>query len=208
LSGSLSGWFLVWLLVLAVVAAAGFAALYLIVTERRRHEEVEAENARLLEEARVRQQERSELADRLITAEQDERRRLALFLHDVPVQSMSGIALMLDGVFDAIDRVRNVERGDGPGAPVTGRRAPERVGADRRADELARRRAPPERVPAPGWVERRVGEDPPAAHLDEGGRPTHVGDADPCHLGACSSAQSRTRSAISSQPFCAGRRCA
>jgi two-component system, NarL family, sensor kinase len=43
-------------------------------------------------------------ADELIAAEQDERRRLALFLHDVPVQSMSGIALMLDGVFDAIDR--------------------------------------------------------------------------------------------------------
>ncbi|HEV2902375.1 MAG TPA: histidine kinase [Gaiellaceae bacterium] len=48
--------------------------------------------------------ERSRLADQLIAAEQDERRRLALFLHDVPVQSMSGIALMLDGVVDAIDR--------------------------------------------------------------------------------------------------------
>jgi len=47
--------------------------------------------------------ERSRHADQLITAEQDERRRLALFLHDVPVQSMSGIALMLDGVVDAID---------------------------------------------------------------------------------------------------------
>jgi signal transduction histidine kinase len=34
--------------------------------------------------------------DRLITAEQDERRRLALFLHDGPVQQLSGIALMLD----------------------------------------------------------------------------------------------------------------
>ena len=50
--------------------------------------------------------ERSRLADQLIAAEQDERRRLALFLHDVPVQSMSGIALMLDGVVDAIDRGR------------------------------------------------------------------------------------------------------
>ena len=49
---------------------------------------------------RTRQEEaeRSRHADQLITAEQDERRRLALFLHDVPVQSMSGIALMLDGV--------------------------------------------------------------------------------------------------------------
>lgn len=44
--------------------------------------------------------------ERLIAAEQDERRRLALFLHDVPVQAMSGIALMLDGVVDAIDRGR------------------------------------------------------------------------------------------------------
>jgi two-component system, NarL family, sensor kinase len=49
---------------------------------------------------------RSQTADQLIAAEQDERRRLALFLHDVPVQAMSGIALMLDGVVDAIDRGR------------------------------------------------------------------------------------------------------
>jgi signal transduction histidine kinase len=48
--------------------------------------------------------ERSRTSDQLIAAEQDERRRLALFLHDVPVQAMSGIALMLDGVVDAIDR--------------------------------------------------------------------------------------------------------
>jgi two-component system sensor histidine kinase DegS len=43
------------------------------------------------------------LAEKLITAEQDERRRLALFLHDGPVQSLSGIALMLDAVVHAID---------------------------------------------------------------------------------------------------------
>ncbi len=35
-------------------------------------------------------------------AEQDERRRLALFLHDGPVQHLSGIALMLDGALHAI----------------------------------------------------------------------------------------------------------
>jgi signal transduction histidine kinase len=38
----------------------------------------------------------SERLDRLIEAEQDERRRLALFLHDGPVQELAGIALMLD----------------------------------------------------------------------------------------------------------------
>jgi signal transduction histidine kinase len=43
------------------------------------------------------------LADRLITAEQDERRRLALFLHDGPVQSLAGIAHLLDAVAHAID---------------------------------------------------------------------------------------------------------
>ena len=40
--------------------------------------------------------ERERLVERIITAEQDERRRLALFLHDGPVQSLAGIALMLD----------------------------------------------------------------------------------------------------------------
>ncbi len=64
------------------------------------------ENARLLEEAKVRELERARLSDQLITAEQDERRRLALFLHDGPVQSMSGIALMLDAVHDAIEEGR------------------------------------------------------------------------------------------------------
>jgi signal transduction histidine kinase len=54
------------------------------------------ENAQLLAEAQVREAERARLSDQLITAEQDERRRLALFLHDTSVQSLSGIALMLD----------------------------------------------------------------------------------------------------------------
>jgi two-component system NarL family sensor kinase len=87
---------------LAVVLVAGAAALYLIVSERRRHEEVERENARLLTEATLRQAERSDLTDRIITAEQDERRRLALFLHDGPVQNLAGIALMLDAAVHAI----------------------------------------------------------------------------------------------------------
>jgi signal transduction histidine kinase len=61
-----------------------------------------AENARLIGEAQERESERSQLAERLITAEQDERRRLSLFLHDGPVQSMSGIALMHDAALAAI----------------------------------------------------------------------------------------------------------
>jgi two-component system, NarL family, sensor kinase len=69
---------------IAVLAAAALA-IYLL-----RLEEREAERVRG--------------SDQLIAAEQDERRRLALFLHDVPVQAMSGIALMLDGVVDAIER--------------------------------------------------------------------------------------------------------
>ena len=43
-----------------------------------------------------------DVLDRLIAAEQDERRRLALFLHDGPVQQLSGIALMLDGALHSI----------------------------------------------------------------------------------------------------------
>lgn len=54
------------------------------------------ENARLLLEARIREAERGRLSDQLVTAEQDERRRLSIFLHDGPIQSMSGIALMHD----------------------------------------------------------------------------------------------------------------
>jgi signal transduction histidine kinase len=61
-----------------------------------------AENARLIDEAQERESERARLAEQLITAEQDERRRLSLFLHDGPVQSMSGIALMHDAALAAI----------------------------------------------------------------------------------------------------------
>src|SRR4051794_22663593 len=40
--------------------------------------------------------------ERLIAAEQDERRRIALFLHDGPVQQLAGIALMLDAAQHSI----------------------------------------------------------------------------------------------------------
>jgi signal transduction histidine kinase len=87
----------------AVVVTAGSAALFLIVSERRRHEQVERENARLLEEAKEREAERAQLSDQLISAEQDERRRLALYLHDTTVQSLSGIALMLDAAVGSLE---------------------------------------------------------------------------------------------------------
>jgi signal transduction histidine kinase len=61
------------------------------------------ENARLLAEAQVREAERTRLSDQLITAEQEERRRLAVVLHDTAVQSLSGIALMLDAGLDSIE---------------------------------------------------------------------------------------------------------
>ena len=65
-----------------------------------------AENARLLAEAKVREAERAQLSEQLVTAEQDERRRLALFLHDGPVQNMSGIGLMLDAAIGSIESNR------------------------------------------------------------------------------------------------------
>jgi signal transduction histidine kinase len=102
--------------IVAGTAFAGAFAVYLIVSERRRHEVAEdalhaqasyleslaAENARLLDEAREREDERARLTEQVITAEQDERRRLSLFLHDGPLQSMSGIALMHDAALAAI----------------------------------------------------------------------------------------------------------
>ncbi|MGH3036758.1 MAG: sensor histidine kinase, partial [Gaiellaceae bacterium] len=64
------------------------------------------ENARLLDEARDREAERERLTERVITAEQEERRRLSLFLHDGPLQSMSGIALMHDAALAAVEEGR------------------------------------------------------------------------------------------------------
>jgi signal transduction histidine kinase len=45
----------------------------------------------------------NELTEQVLAAEQDERRRIALFLHDGPVQSLSGVALMLDAAIDSIE---------------------------------------------------------------------------------------------------------
>jgi two-component system, NarL family, sensor kinase len=45
-----------------------------------------------------------ELTEQVLAAEQDERRRIALFLHDGPVQSLAGVALMLDAAVDFVGR--------------------------------------------------------------------------------------------------------
>src|SRR6266700_3251798 len=90
------------------ISLAGVVAAYLVVTERRRHEaaEREHENAQLLDDARLREAERSRLSDQLITAEQEERRRLANELHDGAVQSLAGIALLIDAGLPSISQGR------------------------------------------------------------------------------------------------------
>ena len=88
-------------LVFAVTAAGALAAT-LLVTERHQDERME-------EELEALATEHARLSDQLITAEQEERRRIALFLHDGPVQSMSGIALMLDAVIAAVEGRRPEE---------------------------------------------------------------------------------------------------
>ena len=69
----------------------------------------EHENAQLLDEARLREAERSRLSNQIITAEQDERRRLANELHDGAVQSLSGVALLLDAGLNSIQEGRSGE---------------------------------------------------------------------------------------------------
>ena len=88
-------------LILAVTAAGALAAT-LLVAERQQDE-------RVVEELEALATEHARLSDQLITAEQEERRRIALFLHDGPVQSMSGIALMLDAVIAAVEGGRSEE---------------------------------------------------------------------------------------------------
>jgi signal transduction histidine kinase len=87
---------------LFAVSAAGALAASLLVSERQHDERMEDEIERL-------SAEHARLSDQVITAEQEERRRLALFLHDGPVQSMAGIALMLDAVISAVDGGRPEE---------------------------------------------------------------------------------------------------
>jgi len=56
--------------------------------------------------------DRGDLTDQVLAAEQDERRRIALFLHDGPVQSLSGVALMMDAALDFIAHGRHNEARD------------------------------------------------------------------------------------------------
>jgi signal transduction histidine kinase len=69
----------------------------------------EHENAQLLEDAQLREVERSRLSNQIITAEQDERRRLANELHDGAVQALSGVALLLDAGLNSIEEGRRDE---------------------------------------------------------------------------------------------------
>jgi signal transduction histidine kinase len=89
----------------AAIVLAGALGVHLVLSERRRGEEAVAE-------AMEREAERARTADLVVTAEQEERRRLALFLHDGPVQSLSGIALMLDAVSSAVEGGRDEEARD------------------------------------------------------------------------------------------------
>jgi signal transduction histidine kinase len=82
----------------------------IVLLERRRHrlaEEQGRKRARLREahlrrEADERDAERGRLSARLITAEQDERRRLSVALHDGPLGSLAGIVLMQDAALASL----------------------------------------------------------------------------------------------------------
>lgn len=53
-----------------------------------------------------------DLTEQVLAAEQDERRRIALFLHDGPVQSLAGVALMLDAALDFVRRGNTDQAGE------------------------------------------------------------------------------------------------
>jgi two-component system NarL family sensor kinase len=53
-----------------------------------------------------------DLTEQVLGAEQDERRRIALFLHDGPVQSLAGVALMLDAALDFMLRGKTEQAGE------------------------------------------------------------------------------------------------
>jgi len=60
----------------------------------------------------VDEEARRDPTDEILAAEQDERRRIALFLHDGPVQSLAGVALMLDAALNFLERGEAREAGE------------------------------------------------------------------------------------------------
>ena len=55
---------------------------------------------------------RRDPTEEILAAEQDERRRIALFLHDGPVQSLAGVALMLDATLNFMQRGEMEQAGE------------------------------------------------------------------------------------------------
>ena len=86
---------------LALGALIGAALAFDLAARRSRRASRE-----LAHETEQREAERERLQAQLVTAEQDERRRLALFLHDGPLQSLAGIALMHDAALEALGEGR------------------------------------------------------------------------------------------------------
>lgn len=74
----------------AALAALVIAAI--LMTQERRQTVARAESS----------EENLRLAEQLITAEQDERRRLSILLHDGPLQELSGVALMHDAALSTL----------------------------------------------------------------------------------------------------------
>ena len=60
-------------------------------------------------QAEERERERARLSDRLLTAEEQERRRLSLALHDGPQQTIAGVGLMLEAALADLEGEEHVE---------------------------------------------------------------------------------------------------
>jgi two-component system, NarL family, sensor histidine kinase UhpB len=63
----------------------------------------------LRSQAEDRERERARLSDRLLTAEEEERRRLSLALHDGPQQTIAGVGLMLEAAISDLDGAEHQE---------------------------------------------------------------------------------------------------
>ena len=63
-------------------------------------------------QAEERERERARLSDRLLTAEEQERRRLSLALHDGPQQTIAGVGLMLEAALSDLEGDESRSRDD------------------------------------------------------------------------------------------------